>query len=72
MMNKKLEILKIWFQWMGIGLAAIPSGIILGILLLSNVKQLEAQCISLAIGLILATVFWNLIGNYFTTLERKQ
>jgi hypothetical protein len=59
------EILKVWLQWGAVGLAAIPSGIVLALLLKKGLTQLEARGVAIALGAILAIVFWNLIERKF-------
>lgn len=63
------EILRIWAQWFGIGLASIPSGLLLGILLRYGMKDKEALAIALSLGFVLALVFWVAIGRWFAVPE---
>jgi hypothetical protein len=58
------EIMRIWAQWLGLGLAAIPCGLALGILLRYGVGQVAALAFALPIGFVLAVVFWTLIGRW--------
>jgi hypothetical protein len=59
------EIVRIWAQWFGVGLASIPAGITLGILLRNGIARKEALEIALSLGFVLALVFWILIGRMF-------
>jgi len=59
------EIFRIWAQWFGVGLASIPAGITLGLLLRSGVGQKEARAIALSLGFVLALAFWVLIDRMF-------
>ena len=58
------EIARIWAQWMGIGLAAIPSGLILGVLLRYGINEKAALAIALAVGFATAVTFWFLIARW--------
>ncbi len=60
------EIFRIWAQWLGIALAAIPSGLLLGILQRDGINSKVALAAALATGFLLALVFWVLIGRLFT------
>jgi hypothetical protein len=57
------EILRVWAQWFGLGLAAIPSGLIFGILEQRGTNQKAALAIALAVGFALALTFWVLIAR---------
>lgn len=58
------EIMRVWVQWFGLGLAAIPAGLTLGILDRYGVNQKAALAIALAVGFILALAFWLLIARW--------
>src|SRR4029077_9800736 len=58
------EIMRIWAQWLGLGLAAIPSGLTFGILLRYGIGQTAALAFALPIGFVLAVIFWVLIGRW--------
>jgi len=55
--------MRIWAQWLGIGLAAIPSGLTLGVLLRYGINEKAAIAIALAVGFALAVTFWFLIAR---------
>lgn len=57
------EILKIWAQWGGASLAAIPGGIILGMLLRSGMGEQKALGIAMGTAGILAVALWELFGR---------
>lgn len=58
------EIMRIWAQWAGIGLAAIPTGLILGLLLRYGASQTSALALALPVGFALALTFWILIARW--------
>ena len=57
------EVLRIWAQWLGLGLAAIPTGLMFGILLRSGISQRAALAVSLVVGFALSLLFWILISR---------
>lgn len=57
------EIMRIWAQWMGVGIASIPAGITLGILLREGVSQPAATAFGLSVGFVFAGILWMLIGR---------
>ncbi len=58
------EIVRIWAQWVGIGLAAIPAGLTFGVLLRYGINERAALAVSLAVGFGLALTFWILIARH--------
>jgi hypothetical protein len=59
------EIFRMWAQWFGIGIASIPAGIILGLLLRSGVSSKNSIAIALSLGFVLSLTAWFLIGRLF-------
>ncbi len=57
------ELIRVWAQWLGIGLAAIPSGLILGVLEKHGTDHKAALAVALAVGFILALAIWLLIAR---------
>jgi hypothetical protein len=62
------EITGVWAQWFGLGLAAIPAGLILGILEQHGMDERKALTIALAFGFVLALVLWIWIGHHFAVV----
>lgn len=58
------EIIRVWAQWLGFGLAAIPTGILLGLLLKYGMNEAVALVFVLPLGFILGIVAWVLIGRW--------
>jgi hypothetical protein len=58
------EIMRVWAQWIGLGLAAIPAGLILGILEQRGINEKAARAVALVIGFVLAITFWILIARW--------
>jgi len=52
------EIRRIVAQWVGVTLASIISGVLLGILLRQNINEKLALEIALPVGFLLAMLFW--------------
>jgi hypothetical protein len=59
------ELIRVWAQWLGITLAAIVAGIVLGILLKNGVGTNAARAIALALGFVLSVLFWWKIAHLF-------
>jgi hypothetical protein len=57
------EILRILAQWLGLGMAAIPCGLLLGILMRYGVEEKTALAVSLPVGFVLAASSWVLVGR---------
>jgi hypothetical protein len=58
------EMMRVWAQWLGLGLAAIPSGAFLGILLKSGVNEAAALAFALPVGFVLGIVAWIVVGRW--------
>jgi hypothetical protein len=58
------EMMRIWAQWLGLGLAAIPCGILFGLLLKSRMTEITALAFALPVGFILGIVAWIVIGRW--------
>ena len=62
------ELMRVWAQWLGLGLAAIPSGVILGVLEQRGVNGKAALAVALSVGFVLALVLWVWIGRRFAVV----
>jgi len=62
------ELVRAWAQWVGLGIAAIPAGIILGSLERQGVSERASLTIALIVGFVLALGLWILIGRHFSVL----
>lgn len=62
--------LKIWIQYLGVAVSAIPAGLVYYLALTSGVRESLALCGSLVIGLGLSYFVWTIIANY--PLVRKD
>jgi len=57
------ELLKVWAQYLGVGAASIPAGVIYALLLQWNMAQNIALLIAVPIGVIFAYFAWNAIDK---------
>lgn len=57
------DTLKLFVQYLGVGFASIPTGILYLILLDLGIKQNAALVVALCIGLISAHLVWKLLGR---------
>jgi hypothetical protein len=62
------ELVRVWAQWFGLALAAIPAGLVLGILEQRGVNERFAIGTALAVGFVLALVMWIWIGRQFAVM----
>jgi hypothetical protein len=57
------ETLKIWFQYLGVGIASIPAGVLYVLLLRSKVSQNLAIAVCAVTGLLLVFFSWRVIDK---------
>ena len=57
------EILKVWAKWGSASVAAIPSGLLLGLMLKQGVAQKPALVIALTFGGVMAVLAWKWMGR---------
>jgi hypothetical protein len=62
------DLIRVWAQWLGLGLAAIPSGIILGVLESRGIDNRAALAVALAVGFVFALILWIWIGRHFAVV----
>jgi hypothetical protein len=58
------EIMRVWAQWVGIGVAAVPAGLTFGVLLRNGIDEKAALAISLVIGFVLSLTCWIWIARH--------
>jgi hypothetical protein len=66
------EVLRTWGQWASAGLAAVPTGILLAVMLRKGIDVHQARIIAASLGLILALVLWNITGRFLAAPPVKQ
>jgi hypothetical protein len=57
------ELLRTWMQWLGVGIASIPAGLLLGAMLKEGFPLREARAVAVPVGFILALAIWGLLGR---------
>src|SRR5258708_23243340 len=66
------ETRRIIAQWVGVALASIISGVLLGILLRQNMNDKLALEVALPVGFLLALLFWIWSGRRFRSEEHTS
>jgi hypothetical protein len=66
------KFLQIWAQWLGIGLASVFGGILLGLLLKSGLSQPMSLSIAVVCALTLSFWLWKIIGRQFLVRQKQS